>query len=92
MPVCAACSAQLGEVDAPLSQVRLPAPDQQGAPPAEGEQVEVYSRLRDDSPLGWHTAVIKVGQPAAHQPEASRCAPSSIYLSSENIVRSQFET
>ena len=68
-PLRSVDSGQLGEVDAPLAHVRLPAGDQQGPPPAEGDQVEVYSRLKEDVPLGWHTAVIKVrGRPCPPAP------------------------
>ena len=54
---------QLGEVEVPLSAARLPPPSpaEPPAPPAEGDQVDVYSRLKDDAPFGWLPAIVKVG-------------------------------
>ena len=53
---------QLGEVEVPLSAARLPPPSSAdpAPPPAEGEEVEVYSRFKDDAPFGWLPAIVKV--------------------------------
>ncbi|XP_037076243.1 synaptic functional regulator FMR1-like [Pollicipes pollicipes] len=51
---------QLQEMDAPLQHVRLPSAEQSSPPPAEGDEVEVFARLKEDSPFGWHLAVIKI--------------------------------
>ncbi|XP_043229655.1 synaptic functional regulator FMR1-like [Amphibalanus amphitrite] len=52
---------QLGEVEVPLSAARLPPPSPADPPPvAEGDEVEVYSRLKDDAPFGWLPAIVKI--------------------------------
>ena len=53
-------SGQLAEADVPFSQARLPPANTPLHAPAEGEHVEVYSRIKEDAPLAWLPAVVKI--------------------------------